>query len=230
MSNAVTNVILKVLRDKNINPDNASLNCMVMYSGGADSLSLAKALLDATKHKIVIHHVVLRNPEARDNFQLDVLEKQLDFLRDNCREFEFIKTAFEMNLSGTHTGIRDMSVAMFLAGTACRALERNFTAIYTGHLIATPMLDFLEGSAVLNALFTNRRVKPLWLYPMRHMSNVTAKQEIYKNIGTEGLNLTVSCRKPCFRDETYQSCLTCHACKARARTINALGWDASLVK
>lgn len=230
MSNAVTKVILKVLRDKNINPDNASLNCMVMYSGGADSLSLAKGLLDATKHKIVIHHVVLRNHEARDNFQLEALERQLDFLRENSRDFEFIKTAFEMNLSAKHTGIRDMSVAMFLAGTACRALERNFTAIYTGHLMAAPMLDFLEGSAVLNALFTNRRVKPLWLYPMRHMSNVNAKQEIYKNIGTDGLNLTVSCRKPYFRDEIYQSCLTCHACKARARTINELGWDASLVK
>ena len=200
-----------------------------MYSGGADSLSLAKALLDATKHKIVIHHVVLRNPEERDDFQLEVLERQMDFLRENSREFEFIKTAFEMNLSGTHTGIRDMSAAMFLAGTACRALERNFTAIYTGHLLA-PILDFLEGSAVLNALFTNRRVKPLWLYPLRHLNNVNAKQEIYRNIGPEGLKLTVSCRKPSLAGKVFQSCLICHACKARARTIQALGWDASLVR
>ena len=38
---------------------------MLMYSGGADSFSLAKGLLEATEHEIILHHVVIRNRKER---------------------------------------------------------------------------------------------------------------------------------------------------------------------
>ena len=63
MNSSVNTALIKSLRAKNINPTNNSLNCMIMYSGGADSLSLAKSVLETTNHKVVIHHVVLNNPE-----------------------------------------------------------------------------------------------------------------------------------------------------------------------
>ena len=71
-----------------------------MYSGGAGSISLAKSILEATNHNLVLHHLVINNPEKRDQFQLSVIDKQLDYLKQNHREFEFIKTSFE---AGRHT-------------------------------------------------------------------------------------------------------------------------------
>lgn len=225
---SINHAIINNLKARKIDPGNASLNVMLMYSGGADSISLAKSILESTQHKVVIHHVVIDNPEQRDGFQLDVLDAQLDYLKQNYRNFEFIKTSFGMNVS-KGTGIRDMSLALFMAGTACRALNRRFSVIYTGHLLAA-MADFIEAGSVLNSLFMNYRNKPIWLYPLRHINQTTSKEEIYKNIGPEVLNLSVSCRRPLFKDQTFVSCFTCPACKVRAKTVKSLGWDLSLVK
>ena len=228
MNSSVNTAVIKSLRAKNINPSNDSLNSMIMYSGGADSLSLAKSVLETTNHKVVIHHVVLNNPENRDDFQLEVLSTQLNYLKQKFRDFEFVKTNFEMNLSDI-PGIRDMSVSLFMAGAACRALKKNFSIVYTGHVFPD-MIDFIEANAVLNSLFTNTRFKPLWLYPLRNINQSTSKQEIYKNIGPDGLSLTVSCRKPIKEGSKFTSCLNCPACKVRSRAVQSLGWDVQLVK
>ena len=228
MNTLADNVVLKSLKDRGIDPRNKQINVMMMYSGGADSLSLAKSILETTSHNLVLHHVIINNSEKRDNFQLDVIDGQLDYLRKNCREFEFFKTSFEMNLNN-NTGIRDMSVSMFMAGTACRALRKRFSVIYTGHLLAA-MVDFQEASAVINSLYTNMRFKPIWLYPLRSLNRLAAKREIYKNIGEEGLALTVSCRKPAVKEQRFVSCLKCPACIVREKAIRELSWDVSLVK
>lgn len=226
---SVNNAILKQLETHRIDAQNQSINVMLMYSGGADSVSLAKSILEATNHKLVLHHVVINNPEKRDQFQLNVIEKQLKYLRTNYRDFEFIKTSFEMNLN-KRAGIIDMSVALFMAGSACGALGRRFSVIYTGHLHATPVSHFMEAGSVLNSLFINRRFKPVWLYPLRYLNRSTSKEVVYKNIGPEVLNLTVSCRRPTVDGENYISCLQCHACKTRSITVKKLGWDVALVK
>ena len=225
----ISKEILNSLQLRNIDPQNERVNTMIMYSGGADSLSLAKSILEATSHNVVIHHVVINNFEKRGQFQLDVIDGQLDYLRKNCRQFKFIKTTFEMEFNN-HVGSNDMTVSLFMAGTACRALRKKFSIIYTGHLLATRMSDFLEASSILNSLFTNNRFKPVWLYPMRFIGQSSAKREIYKNIGKEGLAMTVSCRKPIVTGNQFTSCLKCHACKTREKTIKELGWDPSLVK
>ena len=226
--NSINETLIRLLKAKRISIDNEQLNTMIMYSGGADSLSLAKSVLETTNHKVVIHHVVLQNPENRDKFELDVIEAQLEYLKKNFRDFQFIQTRFNVNFSNS-TGIKDMSAALFMAGTSCRALKTNFSIIYSGHLLA-PMTDFMEASAVLNALFSNRRAKPIWMYPFKHINQRTSKVEIYRNIGPKGLDLTVSCRRPSLEGKKFVSCLTCPACKVRYNTVKTLGWDESLVK
>ena len=226
----INKVILNSLQLKNIDPQNERVNSMIMYSGGADSLSLAKSVLETTNHNVVIHHVVINNFEKRGQFQLDVIDGQLDYLRKNCRQFKFIKTTFEMELNNKHVGSSDVSVSLFMAGAACRALGKYFSIIYTGHMSGTRMTDFIEASSILNSLFTNNRFKPVWLYPMRSLGQSLEKREIYKNIGKEGLAMTVSCRKPIVTGNQFTSCLKCHACKTREKTVKELGWDPSLVK
>ena len=71
--------ILNSLQLRNIDPQNERVNTMIMYSGGADSLSLAKSVLETTSHNVVIHHVVINNFEKRGQFQLDVIDGQLDY-------------------------------------------------------------------------------------------------------------------------------------------------------
>ena len=231
LSNSINETLLKLLKARRISIDNEQLNSMVMYSGGADSLSLAKSVLETTNHKVVLHHVVLQNPENRDKFELDVIEAQLEYLKKNFRDFQFIQTRFNVNLSNS-TGIKDMSAALFMAGTSCRALKKNFSIIYSGHMHETPMMDFMEASAVLNALFSNRRAKPIWIYPFKYINinQRTSKLEIYRNIGPKGLELTVSCRRPTLEGKKFVSCFTCPACKVRHNTVKTLGWDENLVK
>ena len=61
----INKVILNSLQLKNIDPQNERVNSMIMYSGGADSLSLAKSVLETTNHNVVIHHVVINNFEKK---------------------------------------------------------------------------------------------------------------------------------------------------------------------
>lgn len=223
--------IRKLLSLRNLDPDKASIKTMIMYSGGADSLSLAKNILECTKHKIFIHHVVLKNFEERDEFQLNVLKNQLEFLK-KVREFQFIQSSTEMKIDSSdykYVGL-DLTTSLFMGGRSCLALKNQISAIYTGHLLATTAAELFEGISVFNALFTNRRFKPNWLIPFRSLDQRSAKLKIYESIGKDGLALTVSCRSPSKSEGQFSSCGKCHACATRRKAIENLGWDMSLVK
>ena len=218
-----------VLNKRFFRLDNPKIKAMIMYSGGADSLALAKGLLESTTHQILIHHVIVKNNEKRDNFELKMLEEQMKFLRNNCRKFEFIESTFEMQI-GNKAGGLDLSLSLFMGARACVALNNKISLIHTGHLLRTAPTDMYEGIAVMNSVFTNKRFKPIWICPLRGLNRASAKKEIYKSIGKKGLELTVSCREPKFNNGKFESCLSCHACKTRATTIKELGWSQSLVK
>lgn len=231
MYSEIQQKIRHLLDSRKLNPDNPKIKTMIMYSGGADSLSLAKNVLECTNHKIFLHHVVLKNFEERDQFQLNVLDKQLNFLK-KFGEFEFIQSSTEMKIkSGRYKYIGlDLTTSLFMGARSCLALKNQISAIYTGHLRATSAPELFEGISVLNALFTNKRNKPNWILPLRLLDQKSAKLEIYKSIGQDGLSLTVSCRKPSKSNETFTSCGKCHACTTRKKTVLGLGWDMSLVK
>ena len=163
----------------------------------------------------------------RDGFQLDVLDAQLDYLKQNYRNFEFIKTDFGINVS-KGTGIRDMSVALFMGGTACRALNRRFSVIYTGHLLAA-MVDFIEAGSILNSLFMNYRIKPVWFILFAISIKLLRKKKLQK-YWPGSFKFNSSCRRPLFREGAFVSCFKCPACKVRAKAVKSLGWSASLVK
>jgi len=231
MHNEIQRKTRKLLSSRYLDPDNKKIKTMIMYSGGADSLSLAKNILESTSHKIFLHHVILKNFEERDQFQLDVLEKQLHFLR-KIREFEFIQSTTEMKISSQkfkYVGL-DLTTSLFMGGRSCLALKNQISAIYTGHLLATSAPELFEGISVLNALFTNKRFKPNWILPFRSLDQSSAKLKIYESIGEDGLALTVSCRAPSKTNGVFKSCKKCHACKTREKAVKTLGWDMSLVK
>lgn len=231
MYNEIQQKTRKLLSSRYLDPDNSKIKTMIMYSGGADSLSLAKNILECTSHKIFLHHVVLKNFEERDQFQLDVLPKQLHFLK-KIRQFEFIKSTTEMKIpseESKYVGL-DLTTSLFMGGRSCLALKNQISAIYTGHLLATSAPDLFEGISVLNALFTNKRFKPNWILPFRSLNQSSAKLKIYESIGPDGLALTVSCRAPTKTNGDFTSCKKCHACKARENAVRTLKWNMSLVR
>jgi len=229
--NEIHTTIRRQLKLRSLDPDNNKINVMVMYSGGADSLSLAKNLLECTDFSLYLHHVVMKNFEQRDEFQWNVLEDQMRFLKEKTREFEFIHstTNMQIGLEGKFVGL-DSTTALFMGARSCLALKNKISAVYTGHLLATRDVDMFEGITVFNAMFANRRFKPNWLCPFRSLKRDTAKAKIYQSLGPEGLDLTVSCRKPKKINEKYTSCNKCHACKTRRSTLQELGWDLKLIK
>ena len=228
--NHVHAVIEKELKAARLSESNSKIKSMLMYSGGADSFSLAKGLLEATEHEIILHHVVIRNREKRDQFQLKTLDKQFDYLRKTTREFQVLKSAYEIPLETKQVGL-DRTTCLFFGARACAAMRNQVAAVYTG-CIEPQFWELHQGSSVLNSVFVHLRYKPSWLRPFKFLARQInqGKSTIYKNIGEEGLNLTVSCRNPKSDGEKFISCLKCHACKLRAKTVESLGWDKSLVK
>ena len=77
--------IQKMLNARQIKHDDERVKSMVMYSGGADSLALAKGVLEATNHQIILHHVVIKNREKRDQFQLSMLDDQINHLKNEVQ-------------------------------------------------------------------------------------------------------------------------------------------------
>ena len=228
--NHIHAVIKKELMAAKLSHSNNKIKSMIMYSGGADSLALAKGMLEATQHEIILHHVIIKNREERDQFQLDTLDGQFEFLRKKTRDFQVMKSAYEIPLETKRVGL-DRSTCLFLGARSCTAMDNQVSAVFTG-CIEPQIWELHEGLSVFNSVFINRRFKPSWLRPFKFLARQTHKGKvmIFKNIGTEGLDLTVSCRRPVVAGDKFKSCLKCHACKLRTKAVETLGWDKALVK
>ena len=125
----------------------------------------------------------------------------------------------------------DRTTCLFFGARSCAAMRNQVAAVYTG-CIEPQFWELHQGLSVLNSVFVNLRFKPSWLRPFKFLArqNHQGKLTIFKNIGEEGLDLTVSCRNPKPDGENFKSCLKCHACKLRSKAVGTLGWDKSLVK
>jgi 2OG-Fe(II) oxygenase superfamily len=227
-SNKVNDAVRHMLHLRMIDPDNSKLKAMIMYSGGADSTALVKGLLEATDHEIFLHHVVIKNAEHREEYQLRMVEKQLAHLREHSRPFEYFSSAYEMH-SGLGGGL-DMTLALFMGGRYCVSKGNVFSTIWTGH-INTPASDLTVAAAVLNSLFINSARRPLWLIPFQDVLEAsTAKQDIYASLGETLLGMTVSCRKPQKKGGQFFVCGTCHACNTRRQALEKMNWNPNLVR
>lgn len=189
-------------------PDDRVIKSLVMVSGGLDSVALLASLLAHTTHEIHAHHVEIRNAEGRAEVENATLERVLPYLRERYRPFAYSTSKYELMMG--QGGGTDMTLAMFMAARVTVA-EGTFTdLVWTGHL-ASPMVDYLEASAVFTACFTYHRYKPVWVFPFINCK----KTDIYASIPPELADMTWSCRTPVLESGVYRRCGKCHACQTR---------------
>jgi 7-cyano-7-deazaguanine synthase in queuosine biosynthesis len=185
-----------------------------MLSGGLDSVALLVNLLEETDQRLHAHHIQIQNYERRSQAEGHALERILAYCRAHYRPFAYTTSGSDFPLG--RGGGYDLTLALFTAARVHTALASVVDIVYTGH-IAPSRVEILEGAAVFNACYINKRFKPLWLRPLAHLK----KADIYRSIPRELAEMTWSCRKPVHREEGYVPCGACHACKSRAR---AVGW------
>jgi 7-cyano-7-deazaguanine synthase in queuosine biosynthesis len=183
-------------------------SALLMLSGGLDSVALLANVLSETDQRVHVHHIEIQNFEDRRDVENQALEGILAYLRQHYRPFAYSTSTSEFPL-GKGGGF-DLTLVLFTAARVHTALASVVDIVYTGH-IAPNRPEILEGSAVFNACYINKRFKPVWLWPLARLK----KTEIYESIPRELADLTWSCRKPVREGDSFRPCGTCHACRSR---------------
>jgi hypothetical protein len=182
---------------------------LVMFSGGLDSVALLANLLQETDQTLHAHHIEIENYENRARAENDAVRRTLAYFRQHYREFSYSSSKSEFPLG--RGGGFDLTLVLFTAARVHTALGRVVDIVYTGH-IAPTQAEVLEGSAVFNACYINKRFKPKWLRPLAHLQ----KRDIYESIPRELADLAWSCRRPVYSCEGYKPCGRCHTCRSLA--------------
>ncbi len=204
----VSTDIAHFLKQNNLSADSRH-HALIMYSGGLDSLVILYNVLMSTNISIHAHHIEIINVEKRAEVENQAIDEQLAFFKANCRPFEYSSSKSEMML-GLGGGL-DSTLSLFTAGRVHTALGSRFASIWTGHITPAEW-EMTEGAAVLSSLFIYKRVKPIWLRPLRRLR----KPQILASVPPKVADLAWTCRRPVLENGIYQRCGVCHACKGRA--------------
>lgn len=190
-------------------------SALLMLSGGLDSVALLANVLQDTDHSLHVHHIEIQNYENRLQAENDALEKVLAYCREHFRPFSYSTSRSELPLG--RGGGYDLTLVLFTAARVHTALGRIVDVVYTGH-IAPSRAEILEGAAVFNACYINKRFKPVWLRPLANLRKI----DVYDSIPGELADLTWSCRRPVYEGNSYRPCGECHTCRSMAEVSQTL--------
>ncbi len=207
-SRAVANALKREVRKALPCTKQRRHSALLMLSGGLDSVALLANVLAETDQRLHVHHIEIQNFEDRRDVENQALEGVLAYLRKHHRPFSYSTSKSEFPL-GKGGGF-DLTLVLFMAARVHTALATVVDLVYTGH-IAPNRPEILEGSAVFNACYINKRFKPVWLWPLARLKKI----EIYESIPQELADLTWSCRKPVREGDAFRPCGMCHACRSR---------------
>jgi hypothetical protein len=150
--------------------------------------------------------------EGRDVAENEALEKVIEYCRSNYRDFDYTTSKSEFNL-GLGGGL-DLTLSLFMASRVYTALGGGIDIVFTGHM-AIRTWEVVEGAAVFSACFVNKKFKPEWLRPLTGLRKV----DTYESIPQELADMTWSCRRPLYVEDTYRPCGKCHACQTLAKAV-----------
>lgn len=182
-------------------------SALLMLSGGLDSVALLANILEETDHSLHAHHIEIQNYENRKQAENQAVQAVLAYCRERYRAFSYSTSRSEFPLG--RGGGFDLTLVLFTASRVHTALGRVIDIVYTGH-IAPTRPEILEGSAVFNACYINKRFKPVWLRPLARLKKI----DIYDSIPQELADLTWSCRRPVHTGSGYEPCGECHTCRS----------------
>jgi hypothetical protein len=211
-SRAVANALQQEVRRALPAASSRRYSALLMLSGGLDSVSLLANILEETDHSLHTHHIEIQNYENRLQAENEALQAVLAYCRERYRAFSFSTSKSEFPLG--RGGGFDLTLVLFTAARVHTALGRVIDIVYTGH-IAPTRPEILEGSAVFNACYINKRFKPVWLRPLDRLKKI----DIYDSIPQELAELTWSCRRPVYQGDSYRPCGQCHTCRSMAEVF-----------
>jgi hypothetical protein len=211
-SRAVANALQQEVRRALPAASSRLYSALLMLSGGLDSVSLLANILEETDHSLHAHHIEIQNYENRLQAESEALQAVLAYCRERYRAFSFSTSKSEFPLG--RGGGFDLTLVLFTAARVHTALGRVIDIVYTGH-IAPTRPEILEGSAVFNACYINKRFKPVWLRPLDRLKKI----DIYDSIPQELAELTWSCRRPVYQGDSYRPCGQCHTCRSMAEVF-----------
>jgi 7-cyano-7-deazaguanine synthase in queuosine biosynthesis len=195
------------------------LRCLLMLSGGLDSVALLANLLAETPHHVHAHHIEIDNYEQRTRAENEALTKVVAYCKHHYRPFDYTTSGSQFPLG--KGGGYDLTLSLFVAARVCSALGGQIDAVITGHR-DTHFEILSEGAAVFHACFINKRTHPEWLRPLTKMP----KRDIYESIPPKLATLSWSCRRPVHGEGgAYSACGACHSCRELAAI--GVGGDAA---
>jgi 7-cyano-7-deazaguanine synthase in queuosine biosynthesis len=195
---------------------------LVMFSGGIDSTAaLWHVLHNPDKYgKILVHHIHIKNLEARWQAEAMAVKDVLDYIHKN------VKTPFsysESTIVVPHFGNKfmyDVETIGFVTGYMT-SRDPSITKV----VIAATATDFelgvdasvMRGKRMHNAYHPDEEDHSLRIkeYPHRELT----KDEVYKTIPSELAALTWSCRTPRYADGKPIECGRCKTCKIELANI-----------
>lgn len=203
---------------------------LALVSGGVDSVGMLYRLLRETDstHKVIAHHINFINIENRYNVEHGAFERVCNYLKTNVRDFEVNHSIFELPFD---LGSWDIINAMYIGGIVAKKYTRQYSLVYL--CIGDTKDDFgaykwrspiAQSVGLLSSLEDPRSVEqktPRIIQPVVHMT----KREIIDILPAELFNLTWSCRRPVFSEDTAWAetcgiCPTCNDLKAIGKYEN----------
>jgi len=197
-----------------------------MYSGGLDSVGNLHRLLSDEEFKddrVHVHHLSLKNKENRAPAEYQAVKKTLDYFvsHEGYRPFEFTHSSHDYSFMKNYI-VFDTFWYAFMAANIMTANPR-IKQVAVGRTrsdveSANSMTHAHRGHEIFHAtLPLEIRYERNYIYPVAHLS----KQEIWDMLPSELRELSWSCRKPVYKENTPHPCGVCKTCKAVKALKNA---------
>ena len=191
---------------------------LINLSGGIDSVYCLHLMLEQG-HKVLAHHIRLRNREGREQVEYKATQRVLQHFRSKgySRQIKYHETGFDygtINYVAYDLYIWSFMTAILLTDPNTRASTR--AVVISSHLDSPFMLN-PEREARRRALV--RSVlgdwEPEWVFPIGDMT----KKQIVQAIPNDLLNLCWWCRYP----RRNKPCGRCKTCKQVTEALREKG-------
>lgn len=184
---------------------------LVMFSGGLDSTGVLYYLLtekEYNQYNIHVHHMILNNKENRAVAEDMAVSNIVNYFKNNgFREFDYSESYHEYPMFNNGF-IWDSDLTSFIAGTICHKNPaiRHVALGKTASDTSPSLAGRIKRADRIFELFSSKATK---IHPVGGLT----KEEIYKKLPKELLDITWSCRTPHYVNNVPQKCGACMTCR-----------------
>lgn len=182
---------------------------LVMFSGGQDSAWILDKILTSHEYKeydVEAHHINIRNVERRAVAESVAVENIYKYMDAHYRTFD--KSFSDITTPARNRQFMfDSDVINYMAGYLC-SVDPTIKIVAMG-VNKTDLEENTQRFERSNKIFETFTTNVQKIFPAAE----TYKEDIFKTLNKELLDLTWSCRTPVYSETDIQSCGKCKSCK-----------------